>query len=88
MPPGKNAELLYKCEDSSFISKQFLCDGIKDCSKDEDEDPYKACQNLTPPAQLCDEVRNLQLSFHSQICPNLSTHGMSISSSVQMQTIW
>ena len=60
--------MTYKCIDSSYISSHFLCDGIQDCKTNEDE-TKDACQNLTSPSQLCNDLDNNDLDFYTAVCP-------------------
>ncbi len=60
-------EILYKCKDSSFISKYFLFDEKQDCIENENE-TVNHLKRWTSPSQLCDVITHLNLEISIKIC--------------------
>ena len=64
----RKRENLFECEDSSFISVIFVCDGFEDCRNGGDENGNQ-CNRNDSLSEQCDDLQYIDVKYLFNICP-------------------
>jgi hypothetical protein len=62
----------FRCDDGSYISSDYVCDGANDCSGSEDEKDCTTCDGgyIVPTSYICDGVADCTDGTDEKNCPS------------------
>ncbi len=60
----------FVCDDGMVIAAIYVCDGVTECSSNEDEKYCSSFYNIIFPSQMCIEISSMNLSNFDWFCPN------------------